>query len=143
MSFTKCRTMRASTARGTAWAWQSRGVWQSESYMGGISGNDRDSLTLGASAAIGDSGTVKVQYADSDADMANSDAKQWAIGYDHAVNDLTTVYVAYAATDNDSAAAFTANNYGHGDAVTPVAGDDPSVFSLGVVIKFDAAVWPR
>ncbi|MDZ7754760.1 MAG: porin [Gammaproteobacteria bacterium] len=119
------------------------GGWQNESDMGGAAGNDRDSYTLGASAKVGTSGTVKAQVAHSDGDASNSDATQWAVGYDHALNKYVTVYGAYAATDNDSAAAFSANNYGKGDAVTPALGDDPGAFSIGLVVTFDAQVWPR
>jgi len=119
------------------------GGWQNESDMGGAAGNDRDSYTLGASAKVGTSGTVKAQVAHSDGDASNSDATQWAVGYNHALNKYVTVYGAYTATDNDSAAAFSANNYGKGDAVTPLAGDDPGVISLGLVVTFDAQVWPR
>ncbi|WP_303904582.1 porin [Thiohalomonas denitrificans] len=116
------------------------GGLQSETDIGGVSGADRSSYTVGASAKVGANGLWKAQYATSDHDNDDQDASQIAIGYDHAVNDYTTVYAAYAAVDNDDAAAITANNYGHGDAVTPALGKDPSAFSLGIVIKFDAGL---
>ncbi len=119
------------------------GGWQSESDIGGVAGNDRDSFTVGASMTIGAKGKLKAQYADSDADAAGQDASMWALGYDHAVNKYTTLYAAYAATDNDSAAAFTANDWGKGDTVVPAAGQDPAAFSVGVIVSFDVGLWPR
>ncbi|MCA1803908.1 MAG: porin [Xanthomonadaceae bacterium] len=119
------------------------GGWQNESDIGGVAGNDRDSFTIGVSMKLGAMGTFKAQYTNSDADAANSDASQWALGYDHSVNQYMTVYLAYTATDNESAVAFTANNYGKGDTVTPAIGQDPSVISVGLIILFDAAMLPR
>ena len=115
------------------------GGYQSESSIGGVSGNDRDSYTLGAGFGLG-TGTLKAQYTVSNADAANSDASQIAVGYDYTLNEATTLYVAYASTNNEPLAAFTANDYGHGKAVSPAAGDDPSSFSVGVVYKFDTAL---
>ncbi len=119
------------------------GGWQSESDIGGTAGNDRDSFMVGASMAVGSKGKLKAHYADSDADASGRDAGMWAFGYDHAVNKYTTVYAAYAATDNDSAATFTANNWGKGDAVAPAAGQDPAAFSVGVIVNFGANLLPR
>ena len=117
------------------------GGYQTESDMGGINGNDRDSYTLGASFRIGGAGTIKAQYTNSNADAANSDASMYAVGYDYALTKSTTVYVAYSSTDNDPLAAFSANNWGHGQAVAPFAlGSDPSSFSIGVVYKFNVGL---
>ncbi len=113
---------------------------QNETNMGGVSGADRSSYTLGASMKVGAKGTLKAQIANSSADGADNDASQIAIGYDHSLNKYATVYVAYAATTNEDTATFTANNWGHGDTVTPVAGDDPNAVSVGVVVKFDAGL---
>jgi len=119
------------------------GGYQSESDVGGVSGVDTDSYTVGGSAGIGQKGTLKAQFTQFNGDGSDADAWQVAVGYDHAIAKNTTAYIAYASTDNDDNVAFTANNYGHGDAVTPLAGDDPSVISLGLVYKFNAAIWPR
>ncbi|MDZ7802714.1 porin [Thiohalophilus sp.] len=116
------------------------GGYQTESDIGGTAGSDRDSFTLGLSYQATSTGVFKVQYVGSDADAANSDASQIAVGYDHALDEATTLYLAYASTDNDPLATFTANNYGHGQAVTPGAGNDPSSISIGVVYKFDAGL---
>jgi predicted porin len=111
---------------------------QNESDIAGISGADRSSYTVGASMKLGANGTLKAQYAVSNPDADDSDSRQLAVGYDHSLNKYTTVYVAYAKVDNDDGAAITANNYGHGDAVGVVAGNDPSALSVGLVVKFDA-----
>ncbi len=115
------------------------GGYQKDTSIGGVNGNDRDSYTVGASVGLGP-GVAKAQYTVSNADAANADATQLAVGYDYQLNGSTTLYVAYATTSNDPNAAFTANDYGHGKAVSPAAGDDPSSFSIGVVYKFDTAL---
>lgn len=116
------------------------GGYQSDSDVAGINGADVDSYTLGGSYKFGRT-TLKAQYTNSDADALNADADMIAAGVDYALNKSTTVYAAYASTTNDPAAAFTANNYGHGQAVNPAsAGEDPSSFSVGLVYKFDAPI---
>ena len=127
------------TASYSAGPFSVGGGYQSDSDIGGASGNDRDSYTVGGSYNFG-SATVKAQYTTTDADANNADAEMIAVGVDYALNKATTVYAAYASTDNDSNSAFTANNYGHGQAVSPLAGDDPSSFSVGIVYKFDANI---
>ncbi len=119
------------------------GGYQDESDIGGVSGNDRDSFTLGTSFKLTGQGTAKLQYTSSEGDATDTDATQWAIGYDHALDESTTVYIAYAATDNDPNTSFTVNNYGHGNAVTPPLGEDASAISIGVIYKFNARVWSK
>jgi len=130
----------AFTGSYNAGDWSVGGGFQSESDIGGTAGNDRDSYTIGASFKVGDNGNFKAQYTASDADAANADATQMAIGYDYNLDKATTVYVAYSSTDNDPNATFTANNYGHGKAVTPASGQDPASISIGVVYKFDVGL---
>lgn len=117
---------------------------QLDSDIGGVSGKDSESFTLGGSVKLGN-GTIKLQYTaispDESTPGTSEDAAQVAIGYDHALNDSATVYVAYASVDNDAGASISATNYGHGDNVgVAAAGQDPSSFSIGFVYKFDAAV---
>ena len=125
------------------------GGFQHESDIAGVSGEDRDSFTVGGSldlASLGGTerlGRVKAQFVHSSGEDSDQDAFQWAVGYDHPVADNATLYIAYAAVENDSAAQFSANNYGHGDAVTPSLGEDPWVVSFGFVYSFRAALWPR
>ncbi len=116
------------------------GGWQDESDIGGVSGVDRDHLYIGASAKVGAQGTAKLQWATSDGDGANSDATQIAIGYDYAWDKHTTLFANYAKMDNDSGVMFSVNGKGHGDKVVPLAGDDPSALSLGIVYKFDVSL---
>ena len=122
------------------------GGYQTESDIGGASGVDRNSYTIGASYNFGAS-TIKAQYTNSDSNQTNADANMIAVGYDYAFDKATTLYVAYASTTNDPAASFTANNYGHGQAVAPGSiagvpgnGLDPSSISVGLVYKFDLAL---
>ncbi len=119
------------------------GGYQDESDIGGVSGNDRDGFTIGASFNIGN-GALKGQYTKTSGTGSESDADQFAIGYDHHINDSATVYIAYAKTKNDDTVTFSANDYGHGDNVGAGApGADPNAVSLGFVYKFKARVWPR
>lgn len=122
------------------------GGYQRETDLGGISGADRDKYTVGATFKLG-AGVLKAQYARADdlGDTSGTGAKQWAVGYDHAWDKATTVYVAYANTDNDSGAAYTSYNYGHGDHGVPglLPGRKASAISVGLVYKFDVAVFPR
>lgn len=137
----------AITASYDAGAFSVGGGWQRETDILGVSNADRDKYTLGATAKVGSSGTVKAQYTKAD-DLDNTSdtsADQWAVGYDHAWDKNTTLYVAYASTDNDAGASYTSYNYGHGDDGVPalVSGDSPSIISVGVVYKFDVGLWPR
>jgi predicted porin len=114
---------------------------QNDSDIGGVTGADSDSVTVGASAKVGDNGVAKLQVTSVDPEGNNNDATQFAIGYDHAVTNSATVYVAYASTDNDAGATYPATNYGHGDNVgVNAAGQDPSSISIGFVYKFNADI---
>lgn len=117
------------------------GAWQRETDIGGVRGADRNEATIGASAAIGSAGTVKLQFARASklGNIADSGARQTAVGYDHAWNKQTTLYVAYARTSNDTAAAFPSYDWGHGDQGVPglVAGKNNKALSFGLVYKFD------
>lgn len=123
------------------------GGWQRETDIGGVSNADRNKYTLGAATKVGNSGTVKAQYA-SAGDLngtSNTSASQWAVGYDYAWDKNTTLYVVYAKTNNDASASYSAYDYGHGDQGVPgiTLGGDPSVISVGVVYKFDVGLLPR
>jgi len=94
------------------------GGFQTETDIGGTDGADSDSITIGGTFDI-DSGKIKAQFTSFSGSGNNNDASP---------------------TNNDTGTNFTTNNYGHGDAVTPVAGNDPSAFSVGLVYKFDTAL---
>jgi len=116
------------------------GGFQSASDINGTPGNDRDDFFVGFSFNLSDSSKVKAQFASSSGEGDNTDATLFAIGYDKKLDEHTTVYVAYAATDNDDLVNFTVNGKGHGDAVTPAVGEDPSAFSIGIVSAFDVSL---
>ncbi|NQZ21863.1 MAG: porin [Colwellia sp.] len=113
------------------------GGFQTETDIGGIPGNDRDSVTFGASMKVSDNGTIKVQFAVSDGELNESEASQIAFGYDYAFDSKTTLYIAYAQMDNDDTMNFSVNGKGHGDKIVPMMGQDPSAISLGLIHKFD------
>lgn len=116
------------------------GGYQSETDIGGVSDDDRDSFSVGASVNISENGKFKVQFATSDGEGDETEATMYAIGYDHALNDNTLIYIAYASLENDDNVAFSVNGKGHGDKVVPALGEDPSALSIGLVIKFDAPI---
>ncbi len=113
------------------------GGWHRETNIGGLDGNDRDSLTVGGSVQPWSDGTLKTQYVYSAGDQSRLDAQMVAAVYEHEVTEHWMVYVAYARTWNDAGATFAANNYGKGDAVTPAPGKDPSAISIGLVFDFN------
>ncbi len=120
------------------------GGYQDEKDIGGTSGNDRDSFTIGASVNVGPGGVFKGQYTKTSGSGSESDANQWAVGFDYNLNDNATVYIAYAKTSNDATVAFSANNYGHGDNIGAAGpGLNPNAVSAGFVYKFKAGVLPR
>ncbi len=120
--------------------------YQRETDIAGIGGADRNKYTVGAAVKVGDSGTIKAQYAAAGnlGGTANTRAKQWALGYDHAWDKSTTLYVAYARTNNDAGATYSAYNWGHGDHGVPaITTGNPHALSVGIVYKFDVGLWPR
>ncbi|WP_287961771.1 porin [Alcanivorax sp.] len=116
--------------------------YQSSDHHTGAANNDgTDSITAGASIKLGP-GKLKAQYTNLNVDGgSNNDASMMAIGYDYAWSKNGTAYIAWSQTTNDPAAAYTTNNWGHGQAVTPVAGKDPNAISIGIVYKFRASVY--
>ncbi|MEC4728291.1 porin [Shewanella sp. D64] len=116
------------------------GGYQTEMDIGGISRNDRDSYTIGASMNIGDKGKVKAQFAVSSGEGESNDATQIAVGYDYSIDEQTTIYIAYANMNNDKNVNFSVNGKGHGDKVVPLMGNDPHAISLGIVYSFSYAV---
>jgi predicted porin len=70
---------------------------------------------------------------------ADNGAKQWNIGYDYRFSKRTTAGFGYAQIKNDSAAFFTwsgAPSVQNGQAVTPLAGSDPSTFFVTMIHRF-------
>lgn len=116
------------------------GGFQKESDAGGTAGNDFDSYTLGATAKVSPKGTAKIQYANIEGSGAGTTAKQLALGYDYALSDNASLYVAYAKTDNDTGTNYHVNNWGHGQAAAPGAGNDPSAVSVGFIYNFKTSL---
>ncbi len=108
---------------------------QSETDIFGLPGNDRDSLNVGYTMGIG-SGIGKLLFTHSDSELGQFDGSQWSLGYDYPLNQSLLVYSAASYVDNSSASQFPANGYGHGLAITPTRGSDPSSFSIGVIYQF-------
>jgi len=115
------------------------GLYQDVDSSGFASGSGFDNKAWGLGGAYGfGNNTVKLQYykmGDVD-NVSNTGAKTWALGLDHNFSKRTTAYVAYAKTKNDSAQTATANSGGRSDVTSPASGNDPSVFSLGIIHNF-------
>jgi predicted porin len=129
------------TASGTFGPAKVVALYQKGSDMFGVADTERATYGVGGSFTMG-SHVIKAQYymAD-DSDVAagtatDNGAKMMAVGYDFNFSKSTTAYVAYAKTKNDTNATFTVNSGGHGDATTPAADSDPSVISVGMIVKF-------
>ena len=102
------------------------------------SANSRDAYFLAVSQAIGKE-TIKLSYgvaADGKNPATKSGATMAAVGVDHAFSKRTTVYVLYAAVKNDADATYGIGTGGAGGAYVPGAGEDPSVFSMGINHSF-------
>lgn len=109
----------------------------------GASSVNRKSWTVGGAYTAGNN-VFKAQYTKADklsnfsagTSGDNTGATLWALGWEHLFSKTTKAYVVYAKTDNESAAAFKAVGTGHGDSVTPTAGNDPQAWSVGMIVDF-------
>ncbi len=115
------------------------GGWQRDLGIDAAPGNDRNSFSVGSAWTAGTKWTLKSQFTWSDSSLPDADASQWAIGLDYAWMPELTVYLAYSSVRNDENAAFSANNYGKGDARFPLPGDNPDALSAGIVYRFSAS----
>jgi len=100
------------------------------------------SYTIGGSYTLNEY-TFKTQFSTIDDEAANQDAEMIVVGIDYAFVKDAKVYVAYAQTNNDNAASYLANNYGHGKSAygNPEAGEDPKIFSVGLIYSFGASIY--
>jgi len=103
----------------------------------GVSDADRDTWGSGAAYKLGDN-TFRAQfYSTKGVEGISRDyANMYAVGLDHAFSKNTTAYVAYAVTENGENACFRMSGAGHGEKVTPLAGDDPSGIAVGIIHNF-------
>jgi len=106
----------------------------------GVKGNDYDSFSIGISLKVANNGTIKTQFASISGKGSTNGATMYALGYDHKLADTTSIYVAYASTDNEASSQFSVNGKGHGDAITPAFGENPTAFSIGIVSSFDISI---
>lgn len=109
----------------------------------GASSVKRKSWALGGAYTAGNN-LFKLQYTKAD-DLSNNTAgasqpetgaKIWALGWEHLFSKTAKVYVDYAQTDNGANSTFAVGNSGRGDTVTPLAGGDPSAWSVGMIASF-------
>lgn len=113
-------------------------LYQQDSDMGGVSGNDGDTMGLGAKFKSG-MNTFKLAYTTRENDLLTDDTGTLiALGVDHKLGKMTSVYAVYASMSNDSANAnFGLGGSGHdSDKPSASAGDDYTGFSLGMIHKF-------
>lgn len=107
--------------------------------------NDVDGVSDVSSSAWGLGGAYsagkhvfKAQYYTTDGvDNVDDDSSGMiAVGYDYSIADSTKLYLAWASVSNDAAAAASMSSAGRGNGVVPLAGDDPSGVSGGLVYGF-------
>lgn len=109
----------------------------------GASNVKRKSWALGGAYTAGNN-LFKLQYTKADnlssftagTSGDNTGAKIWAIGWEHMFSKTTKTYIDYAKTDNATNSSFAVSNSGRGDTVTPGAGGDPQVWSVGMIVNF-------
>ncbi len=101
-------------------------------------GSDQDVNTYGlaASYALAPGRTIKSQLYVSSADGEQRDARMLAIGYEHIVSPAMRMLFSYAHTRNDSNARYSNSKGGHGAQITPLPGEDPYGFSVGLRYDF-------
>ncbi len=131
-------------------AFKAVAMYQDLKDLGGVTTGGttikRKAWVLGGAYTAGNN-VFKLQYAKSDAlsntttgaSAVDTGAKMWALGWDHLFSKTAKMYVAYAKTDNDTSANFTVNGPSagvHSDVITPFAGGDPSVWSVGMIVDF-------
>ena len=109
----------------------------------GAASVNRKSWAIGGAYTAGNN-IFKLQYTKAD-DLSNNTAGAsqpetgatlWAVGWEHLFSKATKIYVDYAKTDNDANSTFAVANSGRGDQVTPGAGGDPQIWSVGMIVNF-------
>ena len=125
-------------------AWKLNLFYQDTSDNGGVDGLDYSAMGVGAAYTMGKN-VLKAQYyasSNSFTGDTDTDATTMAVGWDYKMSKRTTAYLAYATTSNDANAYNCVDAGGHGGEIcsqaldTAALGDDPSVFSVGMIHKF-------
>ena len=94
------------------------------------SGDKDKKWGIAAGIPVGPTGTVAVQYAKTNMDNSDKDAKGWSIAYIHGLSKRTDVYAGYNRINNDDAAK-------QASITAPVlAGDSASAFGFGLRHRF-------
>lgn len=131
---------------GVSWtpgAFKLAALYESLTDLNGVSGADSDVYGLGLAYKMGKN-VIKGQYYVTSNDGTDSDSALMAIGWDYNFSKRSTAYIAYAATSNDAQIYNAVDAGGHGGemaidalaSLTPMAGKDPSVISIGMIHKF-------
>lgn len=97
----------------------------------------RDAFVVLASQSFGKQ-TINLSYGsadDGDNPATKTGATSLALGLEHAFSKRTTAYLDYAKTTNEENATYAVGS-GTGGSFTPLAGKDPSAFSLGITHSF-------
>lgn len=114
-------------------------IWEDINTSGTLENNgmDRTAYYLSGTYKMGNN-TLKAAFARAnDGDSADDTAaKQFTLGVDHALSKRTTVYALYSKMTNEAGATYGLGGNGAGNAMNPVAGNDPSVISLGMKHSF-------
>jgi predicted porin len=94
------------------------------------SGDKDKKWGIAAGIPVGPTGTVAVQYAKTNMDNSDKDAKGWSIAYIHGLSKRTDVYAGYNRVNNDDLA-------NKASITAPVlAGDSSSAFGFGLRHRF-------
>lgn len=113
------------------------GMYELLGDVDGVSGAGSSAFGVGAAYATGKH-VFKAQYYSTEGldDVQDDSSGMIAVGYDFNVAENTRLYLAWASVSNDEAAASSMSSAGRGNGVTPLAGDDPSGVSAGMVYGF-------
>jgi predicted porin len=86
---------------------------------------DSTDMLIGATAPLGQSGTVMASYIRKDDKEFNQDANQWAVGYSYALSKRTSAYAVFAKIKNKNGAGYTVGN-------NTEAGSGDKAYNLGI-----------
>jgi predicted porin len=113
------------------------GMYEMLNDVDGVSDASSSAFGLGVAYATGKH-VFKAQYYSTDGldDVQDDSSGMIAVGYDFNVAENTRLYLAWASVSNDDAAASSMSSAGRGNGVAPLAGDDPSGVSAGMVYGF-------
>ncbi len=113
------------------------GMYELLNDVDGVSDVSSSAWGMGAAYSAGKHVFKAQYYRTVGTDNADDDSSGMiAIGYDYGIADQTRLYLAWASVSNDSAATASMSSAGRGNGAVPLAGDDPSGVSAGLVYGF-------